>query len=483
LNEVRFGTDGWRAVIAEEFTFANVRCVCQAVARHLAARGLEGKGVVIGFDTRFLAEKFALAAAEVMAGNGIHVYLCKKHTPTPVVAYAVAARKAGGALMLTASHNPAEYLGIKFIPDYAGPALPADIEPIVSCMADVLASGRANRQALVLALEQGLVEIIKPKKEYFSHLEKLLDFAAISRSGLSVVVDPMHGAGLGYLEEMLARHGCRVTAIRNWRDPLFGGSLPEPTALHLRALAAKVRETGADLGLALDGDADRLGVVDADGRYYSPNEILILFMEYLVNERGWQGVVARTVATTHMLDRIAASYGLRVVETPVGFKYIGQVMREQDAILGGEESGGVSIRGHVPEKDGILASLLFVEMLARTGKKPLELLQEIYSRFGPLYSERLDLRVSEAAKEQMLENMQAWEPRELGGVPVAAFSRVDGHKAVLADGTWCLVRPSGTEPVFRIYVEAATVQGQQTLLEAVKKVLCANVKEEGACIT
>ena len=481
VSGISFGTDGWRAVIAEEFTFANVRCVCQAVANHLEARGLREKGVVIGFDTRFLAEKFALAAAEVMAGNGIRVYLCKKHTPTPVVAHAVAVRRAGGALMLTASHNPAEYLGIKFILDYAGPALPDDIAPIVSCMADVLAAGRANRQELARAFERGLVEIIEPKENYFRHLEKLLDLAAISRSGLSMVADPMHGAGLGYLEEILARHGCRVTAIRNWRDPLFGGSLPEPTSLHLRPLAAKVRETGADVGLALDGDADRLGVVDADGRFYSPNEILILFMEYLIKERGWQGVVARTVATTHMLDRIAARYGFQVVETPVGFKYIGQVMREQDAFLGGEESGGVSIRGHVPEKDGILASLLFVEMLARTGKKPLALLSDIYSRFGQLYSERLDLRVSEAVKEQMLENMRSWAPQELCGVPVVSFSRVDGHKAVLADGSWCLVRASGTEPVFRIYAEAGTVEGKQAVQAAVKQALCANVKEEEAC--
>lgn len=482
MSEIHFGTDGWRAVIAEEFTFANVRCVCQAIAQHLEARGLREKGVVIGFDTRFLAEKFALTAAEVMAGNGFRVYLCKKHTPTPVVAHAVAARRAGGALMLTASHNPAEYLGIKFIPDYAGPALPGDIAPIVSCLTNILATGKVNRKSLAQAWERGLVEIIEPREDYFRHLESLLDFSAIARSGISVVVDPMYGAGLGYLDEILGRHGCRVAAIHNWRDPLFGGSLPEPTSHHLQALVTKVRETGADLGLALDGDADRLGVVDAAGRFYSPNEVLILFMEYLINGRGWRGPVARTVATTHMLDRIAAHHGLPVVETPVGFKYIGQVMREQEAFLGGEESGGVSIRGHVPEKDGILASLLFLEMLAKTGKKPLNLLDDIFNRFGELYSERLDLRVNESVKERMLENMNAWAPRELGGVAVASLSRVDGYKVILADGGWCLVRSSGTEPVFRIYVEAATVQRRQILQKEVKKALCANIGEEEQCI-
>ncbi len=482
MSEISFGTDGWRAVIADGFTFANVRCVSEAVARHLSARQLGERGVVIGFDTRFLAEKFALVVAEVMAGNNIRVFLCKKHTPTPVVAHAVTAHRAGGAVMLTASHNPAEYLGIKYIPAFAGPALPADIEPITACMADILNTGAVNRRSLAQAWERGLVEIIEPQEDYGRHVETLIDLDAIGKAGLKIAIDPMFGAGIGYLDSILAAHGCEVAVINNYRDPLFGGSLPDPTGHHLKKLSALVQESGAHLGLALDGDADRLGVVDPEGRFYSPNEILVLFLEYLVQSRGWRGPVARTVATTHMLDRICARFGFPVLETPVGFKYIGQAMREQDAFLGGEESGGVSMRGHIPEKDGILASLLFAEMLAKTGKTARQLLFEIYERYGRLYSQRLDLKTSVEAKNHILSRMESWEPVTVAGVPVVARSRLDGLKLVMSDGSWLLVRPSGTEPVFRIYVEANTEDQKKEIQAEVKAVLCPGLKEEsGLC--
>jgi phosphomannomutase len=341
-----------------------------------------------------------------------------------------------------------------------------------------------DRFSLTHAWEKGLVEFIEPKGDYMAHVESMIDFAAIRAAGLRVAVDPMYGAGIGYLEELLSRHGCPVDAIHNWRDPLFGGSLPEPTAAHLQELMQKVRETGAGLGVALDGDADRLGVVDPQGRYFSPNEILVLFMEYLVHTRGWRGPVARTVATTHMLDRMAQHYGFPVVETPVGFKYIGQAMREQDAFIGGEESGGVSIRGHIPEKDGILASLLFVEMLAKTGKTAARLLQEIAERFGPLYSERVDLRTTPEAKDEIVRKMESWQPMAVAGVPVRSMSRVDGLKIIMQNGDWCLVRPSGTEPVFRIYVEAASEAAKAAIVQDVKRTLCSHAKEgDSPCMT
>lgn len=483
MAEITFGTDGWRAIIAEDFTFANVRCVSQAIAQHLVNENLAGRGIVVGFDTRFLAEKFALVVAEVMTGNGIKAYLCKKHSPTPAVAHAVTVHQAGGAVMLTASHNPAEYLGIKFIPAYAGPALPADIEPIVACMVDVLRTGTVDRFSLTQAWEKGLVELIEPFDDYAAHVESIIDFPAIKEAGITAVVDPMYGAGIGYLEKLLDRHHCSVTAIHNWRDPLFGGSLPEPTAAHMKELIQKVKETKAHIGVALDGDADRLGVVDPDGRYYSPNEILVLFLEYLVHSRRWQGAVARTVATTHMLDRMADHYGFSIVETPVGFKFIGQAMREQNAFLGGEESGGVSIRGHIPEKDGILASLLFIEMLAKTGKTAAQLLLDISQRFGPLYSERIDLRTTEEAKQEIIRRMEAWQPETLAGTAVASLSRVDGLKIILENGNWCLVRSSGTEPVFRIYTEAASPEEKKAIQQDVKQTLCAHAKEGNPCLT
>ncbi|MDW7651786.1 MAG: phosphoglucomutase/phosphomannomutase family protein [Bacillota bacterium] len=484
MAEITFGTDGWRAIIAEDFTFANVRCVAQAIAQHLKDQDLQEQGIVVGFDTRFLAEKFALVVAEVMTGNGIKTYLCKKHTPTPAVAFAVMHYNAGGAVMLTASHNPAEYLGIKFIPAYAGPALPSDIAPIVACMADILRTGTVDRYTLNQAWERGLLEMIEPLPDYTRHLETLIDFAAIKQAGIHAVVDPMYGAGIGYLEEILGGHECKVDAIHNWRDPLFGGSLPEPTSLHMNSLIHKVKELKADIGVALDGDADRLGVVDPHGRYYSPNEILVLFMEYLVQNRGFKGPVARTVATTHMLDRMAEHYGFSVVETPVGFKYIGQVLREKDAFLGGEESGGVSMRGHIPEKDGIFAALLFMEMLARTGKKADQLLREISEKYGPLYSERIDLRTTAEAKQDILSNMQKWQPAKLAGTPVKKKTEIDGLKIILENGNWCLVRASGTEPVFRIYVEAASEKEKKAIQEDVKAALCAQAREgEEPCMT
>jgi alpha-D-glucose phosphate-specific phosphoglucomutase len=482
MAEITFGTDGWRAIIAEDFTFANVRCVTQAIAQHLLDVGLRDRGIVIGYDTRFLAEKFALVAAEVMSGNDIPVFLCKKHTPTPVVAHAVMKRQAGGAIMLTASHNPAEYLGIKFIPAYAGPALPSDIKPIVACMLDILNTGAVNRFTLVQAWEKGLVEMVEPMADYADHVAGIINFEAIRQAKTHVVVDPMYGAGIGYVEELLGSCGCTVDAIHNWRDPLFGGSMPEPTSFHLKSLVSKVQETNAAVGIALDGDADRLGVVDPEGRYYSPNEVLVLMLEYLVQTRGWKGAVARTVATTHMLDRMAKHYGFPVVETPVGFKYIGQAMREQDVFLGGEESGGVSIRGHIPEKDGILAGLLFIEMLATTGKTAKQLLAEISDRFGPLHSERIDLRTSEEAKDGIVDKMNNWNPEMLAGSPVVSLSRVDGLKIMLENGNWCLVRPSGTEPVFRIYVEATSAEEKSAIVQEVKRTLCSQDKEGVPCL-
>ncbi len=481
MSEVSFGTDGWRAVLADGFTFANVRCVSQAIARHLLDQGLEEKGIVVGFDTRFMADKFALVVAEVMTGNGIKVFLCKKHTPTPVVAHAVTVHQTGGAVMLTASHNPAEYLGIKYIPAFAGPALPADIEPITTCMAGILQTGAVNRRNLTQAWERGLVDIVEPQEDYIRHLETLIDFDVIRQAGIKSVIDPMYGAGIGYLDFILKEHNCDAWAIHNERDPLFGGSLPEPTAEHLSELADKVKEMKANIGLALDGDADRLGIIDPSGRFFSPNEALILFLEYLAQSRNWQGTVARTVATTHMLDRMAQHYGFGVVETPVGFKYIGEAMREKDAFLGGEESGGVSIRGHIPEKDGILAALLFVEMLARTGKTARQMLDDIFSRFGPLYSQRLDLRTSPEAKGEIVSKMEKWQPDQVVGMKVASLSRVDGLKIILENGSWFLVRPSGTEPVFRIYVEAESEQEKKRLQEEVKHFLCAQIKEEIIC--
>lgn len=486
LQKIRFGTDGWRAVIADEFTVSNVRRVTRAVARFLEEEGRTANGVIVGYDNRFLAEEFAAQAAAALMDKGVKVYLCRRPAPTPAVAYAVKHLGSAGAIMFTASHNPYRYQGIKFIPHYAGPALPRETDRIGELLRlepeEDGGEGGGEKGATPVSFQEelldtlrkllenkeeypedgsgmkndrrGLLEVIEPEGPYLKHLEGIVDRDVIAAAPPFVVLDSMHGAGIGYLEAFLLPLGCRVEVIRGFRDPFFGGGLPDPSKDNLQKLRSLVLEMQADAGLALDGDGDRLGIIGPEGEFLSANEILTLFMEYLIQRRKLNGVVARTVATTHNLDRLAALYNVRLVETPVGFKYIGRVMREEDAFLGGEESGGISIRGHIPEKDGIMASLLFVEMLAATGAAPGELFRQISEKIELLSFERLDIHTLPGNKEKALEKMTAWEPGELAGLKVETINRADGVKILLEGGSWCLVRASGTENVFRIYLEA-----------------------------
>ncbi len=452
MGKIKFGTDGWRAVVADEFTFANVRLVAQALALYLKETGGAGRGVVVAYDTRFLAERFAAAAAEVLAGNGLAVWLAGQPSPTPVAAFAVKDLGAAGAVMVTASHNPPEYCGIKFIPEYAGPAT----TEITAAIEEKLAAVEGNGVSVLPLAEgrkRGLVRELEARPSYLAHLRKLLEVAPLRKRRLRVVVDPLWGAGSGYLEELLG-DWCDLEVIHGYRDVLFGGMVPEPREEVLGELAATVRAREADLGLALDGDADRFGVVGRGGRFFAPNEILSLLLSYLLDYRGWRGPVARTVATTHALDLIAGAHGLPVIETPVGFKYIAQSLLTDGSILGGEESGGLSVKGHVPEKDGILAACLVAEMVAATGM-PLEAYQEeVARRYGHLVSTRRDLRYSPERRAELLARLAGWAPAALGGVPVKERLTRDGVKLLLDDGSWVLVRPSGTEPVFRVYAEA-----------------------------
>lgn len=471
MAEIKFGTDGWRAIIAEDFTFANVRLVAQSIAQYLRDTRLENRGVVVGYDNRFLSERFATAVAEVMAGNGISTWLTVKATPTPVTAYAIKALGTGGAVMITASHNPPEYNGIKFIPEYAGPAVPEITGAIEKNIQIIKSGGEVRILFLKAARKKALVRDLDAKPPYLAHLRQLLDYPAICRANLKVVIDPMWGAGIGYVEELLQDTCKSFEVIHGSRDVLCGGSLPEPTAAALAELREAVLTKNADLGLALDGDADRFGVVDRDGSYVTPNEVLYLLLYYLLEYRRWRGAVARTVATTHMIDRIAEDYGLPVVETPVGFKYIGRSLLHHHSMLGGEESGGLSIQGHIPEKDGILALVLIVEMVAVIGKPLREYQAEIMDKFGKLVSARLDLRCNPDKKEEILIQLQNWSPRELNGVQVRERITKDGVKVLLADGSWVLVRASGTESLFRIYAEAPDEEKLRTLQENARQVL------------
>lgn len=471
MPNIKFGTDGWREIIAREFTFENVKYVSQSIADYVCDQAMSDRGVVIGFDNRFLSEHFAQAVAEVLCGNGIQVFMTGRATPTPVTAFAVKHLKAAGAVMLTASHNPPEYNGIKFIPEYAGPALPYITDQIEVNLNKVLAERKINDLAYDKAKAQGMVTDIDPFNDYISHLKTVVDLDIITKANLKIVVDPMFGAGIGYLDRILEDAGCDVTVIHGHRDPLFGGSMPEPSAKVLTELRDMVISTKADLGLAMDGDADRFGIIDSDGTYITPNQVLYLVYYHLINSRGIKGPVARSVATTHMLDRIAGSYDLVVEETPVGFKYIGESMMKKGSILGGEESGGLSITGHIPEKDGILAAALIAEVVATEKTSVREVLKKLDQQFGLLVSERLDIHTTVENKAKVLNNIKEAAPPEIAGLTVTKITSVDGKKFILEDGSWVLIRASGTEPLFRIYVESEDAEKLKKIQMATKEML------------
>ncbi|MHB1421186.1 MAG: phosphohexomutase domain-containing protein, partial [Bacillota bacterium] len=409
------------------------------------------------------SDKFALTTCEIFTGNGISVFLAEGATPTPVIAFAVKEYCTAGAVMITASHNPPEYNGIKFIPDYAGPALPHITEAIEGELKRAINGWEVASINVKEAEERGLVRHIRPKDAYLAHLRNIVDMAAIKNTGIRLVVDPLYGAGIGYLNELLG-DGCSIEAIHDHRDPLFGGVLPEPTEPVLEGLAERVKATGAQLGLAMDGDADRFGVIDNQGRFVSANQVLPLILDHLLRTRRWEGTVARSIATTHMLDTIAHHHNIEVIETPVGFKYIGQALMEKNSIFGCEESGGMSIRGHLPEKDGILACALVAELVARANGSLVRAQEELHEKYGSVVSRRLDLHVTAEKKLEVLERLQGYNPDSLVGSNVTKKITVDGLKLVLQNNSWVLIRSSGTEPLFRIYTEAPD-NTQMDLLE------------------
>jgi len=471
MNSIKFGTDGWRDIIADKFTFANVRVVAQGIAAMVNNRELARRGIVLGYDNRFLSQEFAEAVSQVLVGNGIKVFMPGKPLPTPVVAYAVRYHKAGGAVMITASHNPPQYNGIKFIPEYAGPALPDITDEIEKEIDRVINGAKIYELSSQDAHQLGLMYDLDVDDHYVKHLQKLVNLSEVAGAPPAIIVDPMFGAGIGYVDLILREAGYRVVTINNRRDPLFGGSMPEPADGMLADLKAAVLEHEAVLGLALDGDGDRFGVINEKGRYMSPNQVLYLLLPYILRTRSFRGPVARTLATTHLLDRVAEANGIGVIETPVGFKYIGECLREKGCIMGGEESGGMSILGHVPEKDGILGALLVAEMVAVSGRTMTELHQDFIEKYGSMESERLDVRYDEKSREQVLTRLKEYRPRHILDQPVVSISEREGKKIVMEDDSWVLIRMSGTEPVFRIYVEASTHEQLRSIQEEVRKAI------------
>jgi len=459
-DPITFGTDGWRAIIADQFTFANVERVAYAIGSYVRRRYYNGASsgqvpVLIGYDTRFLAEKFAEKVACVLLDMGVPAQIASRDVPTPAIAWSVQLAPTAGAVQLTASHNPPEYCGIKYIPHFAGPATNEITTEIAAYLND-----------MPLGYEAGAhhVPVFEPMPPYLEALESRVDLKRIGSSGLRVAYDAMYSTSRGYLDRVLKDAGVECAVLHDWRDPLFGGGMPEPKERYLKELMQVVRDNRYDVGLATDGDADRFAVIDEKGGYLAPNQLLALLTRHLVKNRKQKGALVRTVATSHLIDCLARAYDLELIETPVGFKYIGEVMRSKDVLIGGEESGGVSIQGHIPEKDGILANLLLVEMIACEGKPLsriwLELEAEVGVRF---FNRRADLILDQDRRKELMQVLKQHPPERVGGEQVSRVGDDDGLKFYVDELNWFLVRPSGTEPLLRLYFEATAEERVERL--------------------
>ena len=461
---IHFGTDGWRAVISEDFTFDNVRRVSQAIAEYIIETHGARSNVVIGFDTRFLSDRYAVEVARVLAGNNLHIDLSVADAPTPAVSFAVKDRKAAGGVMITASHNPPRYNGIKLKAANGGSALPDDTKRVETLL-DRGSPFSLNIADLEAALEARKIERFDPALAYEAHLEKLLNRSIISAKPGRVVVDAMYGAGRDYIKDFLKGTGWQATQIRGDMNPGFGGIHPEPILPHLNALVEAVKESNGAFGLATDGDADRTGAVDEDGNFVSPHVIFALALRYLVEVQGQRGSVVKTVSTTRMLDRICKAHGLKVYETPVGFNHIADLMMKDDVLIGGEESGGISIRGHIPEGDGVLMGLLLLEIVANAGVPLRELIADLQQKYGPHHYARKDLPLARpVAKKEMVTRLTDGAPSSIDGAQVIEVRSLDGVKYLLSDDSWLLIRPSGTEPVLRVYAESPDAKMVEALL-------------------
>lgn len=462
---IKFGTDGWRGAIAESYTFDNVRIVAQATADFLKGNGQAQDGLVVGYDMRFGSEFFAAAVAEVLAANGIHVWLCQAAAPTPAVAYTILPLQAAGAAMITASHNPWTDNGYKYKPEYAGSADPETIAAIEEKVGEIYPAV-PERKPLDEALAAGAVEFVDPGSAYCERLASLADLERIQSASLNVVVDPMYGAGMGYFPRLISGGTLTLWEINNQRNPYFGGITPEPIARNLGSLMEAVRERGADAGIATDGDADRLGLVDERGNFINQLQVYGLLIMYLLEKRGWRGAIVKSVSTTSMANRLGEKFGVPVIETPVGFKYIGPQMREHDAMIGGEESGGYAFRGHIPERDGILAGLFVLEMMMAYDMPLSRIVDHLQEMVGPSYYDRIDVRFPAERRGEVLGRFAGQHPAEIAGQRVDHVQTLDGYKYFLADGSWLLVRSSGTEPLIRLYTEARSPEEARQILAA-----------------
>jgi alpha-D-glucose phosphate-specific phosphoglucomutase len=473
---VHFGTDGWRAVISDTFTFHNLHMVTQAIADAVASgdwgtdckrdSDINPNVMVVGYDTRFLSDRYATETARVLAGNGFTVYLSQSDAPTPAISYAVKELKAAAGVMITASHNAPRYNGVKVKAGSGCSALPEQCRRVEVYLNDNEQRARGpNLMDFERAKEMKLINRFNPIVAYSEHMRRLINMDAIANAKLRIVVDSMYGSGRGVIRGILQGTGCEVSEIRGMLNPGFGGVHPEPIARYLGALAGAISTGLGDFGLATDGDADRIGAMDERGNFVDPHKIMALSLKHLVEKRALTGSVVRTVSTTKMIDRLAAKYGLTLHETPVGFNHIADHMMKEQVLIGGEESGGISFLGHIPEGDGVLMGLLLAEIVATSGKTLYELVQDLLEEVGPAHYERRDLRLSHpVSKSAMTQRLVEEAPTEIGGERIMEVGTIDGVKYNMADDSWLLIRPSGTEPSLRVYAEGRTPEMVKALL-------------------
>ena len=471
-TQIKFGTSGWRAIIAEEFTFANVERAVNGIAHYIKSSaggdGSKSPAILIGYDPRFLSEVFAERTAKQLSSYGITSLLSDRVVPTPALAYEIRRRKTAGGINFTASHNPAEYNGIKFSTPDGAPALPEVTKKIEAAIAGSL--------PIATAAEKAPIEQVNLRPAYLDELRRRVDLNLIRDSGLKLAYDPLYGAGSGFLDQLLRDAEIPVITIHGNRDVLFGGHPPEPAEEFLHPLQQAMKQQGAGLGLSTDGDADRFGILDEDGAFITPNHLIALLLDYLIESRpwaretNWGGGVARSVATTHLIDAVAKHHGIPVHETPVGFKYIGELIEQDRIILGGEESAGMTIRSHVPEKDGILTCLLAAEMVASRKSSLRHQMEELFRKVGSFYPGRWNVPLTETVKNRFAERSRQ-EYSSFEGHRVLKSQRTDGLKLILEDGSWVLFRLSGTEPVCRLYCEAPSEQRLEELSQAARRFL------------
>lgn len=477
---IHFGTDGWRAVISDTFTFANLRMVAQAIAdatlSDMRKSGHLGNGdkpsIIVGFDTRFMSDRFARDVARVLAANGLSVLLAQSDCPTPAISFAVQDLGALAGVMITASHNPPRYNGIKLKSAQGASASREQCKRVEVYLTDNESQGRGpNLMDYEIAKTKGLIKRFNPIPRYYDHLRKLIDFDVIADNPQHIIVDSMYGSGRGVIAGILQGTGTEVHEVRNRMNPGFGGVHPEPIEKYLDALSAAISSGEGNLGLATDGDADRIGAMDGRGEFVDPHKIMALALGHLIEKRKMSGKVVRTVSTTRMLDRMAENFGVEIAETPVGFNHIANHMMNGDVLIGGEESGGISFKGHIPEGDGILMGLLLVEIVAHKQTTLRELVKDLLKNYGPAYYERNDLRLRRPVqKSAMTIKLAENAPKSIGGESVSKVATTDGAKYILADDSWLLIRPSGTEPVLRVYAEGRSPEMVTALMDYGKKV-------------